>query len=106
MNKLHRTQALIDQALQSERMHSGLESKSDWSQFAESGRVEVEVFTNCIVDLELRKVTGYKIVTTRFYEGSKRISRAYAEELLAAAAPVWTSVDESEYIDSVTGDYK
>lgn len=80
------TQKLIEQALQSKRMHAGLESKSDWSQFAIHGGVEVEVFTNSVVDDKAREqgfVSEFKIVTTRFYIGSKRISRAQADEVFA-----------------------
>ena len=80
------TQQLIDQALNSERKYSSIESKSDWSQFADHAGVDVEIWSNSVVDDKAREqgfVSEYKVVTTRFFIGIKRISRAQAEAVLA-----------------------
>lgn len=104
MNNLPLTQALIDQARASTFERTSSRDKSDWIQYADdkASGIQVEVRVN---GNKLHRETQ-KIVRTTFWYGSLRITRALAEERIAAATPKWDRVDESDHIDSVTGDYK
>ena len=79
------TEKMIEKALGQERMRvpDVNESPYEWMQFFAANGVEVQVYTNSIVDYELKKVTGYEVKRSIFWWGSQRISRKVAEELLS-----------------------